>query len=59
MENCCSESAIGERSDTENDGEWICEMPGETQGVPEAGSPRYRGRISNDIQSNDESFRIC
>ena len=54
MERCCSESAIGERSDTEDDGEWICEMPGETQGVPEAGSPRYRGRISNDIQSNDK-----
>lgn len=59
MGSCCSESVIGERSDTENDGEWICEMLGETKGVPEAVSPRYRGRISNEFQLNDESFRIC
>lgn len=48
MESCCSESAVGERSDTGDDGEWICEMLGETQGVPDAGSPRYRGRISKE-----------
>ncbi len=59
MESCFSESAVGERSDTGDDGEWICEMLGETQGVPDAGSPRYRGKISNDNQSIDESFRIC